>query len=103
MHVAGVFVSCMSSVPRAFMRTPNSRAALTIHAKLFTFTRVKRVHARVCTHACVKFKVSGTVRLCHYIILHILLVVLRPLYVLSDIFNYLKIGFNLLFCQIANW
>ena len=61
MHVAGVFVSCMSSVPRAFVRTPNSRAALTIHAKLFTFTRVKRVHARVCTHACVKFKVSGTV------------------------------------------
>ena len=61
MHVAGVFVSCMSSVPRAFMRTPISRAALTIHAKLFTFTRVKRVHVRVCTHACVKFKVSGTV------------------------------------------
>ena len=61
MHVAGVFVSCMSSVPRAFMRTPNSRAALTIHAKLFTFARAKRVHARVCTHACVKFKVSGTV------------------------------------------
>ena len=48
MHVEGVFVSCMSSVPRAFMRTPNSRAELTIHAKLFTFTRVKRVHARVC-------------------------------------------------------
>ena len=61
MHVAGVFVSCMSSVTRAFVRTPNSRAALTIHAKLFTFTRVKRVHAHVCTHACVKFKVSGTV------------------------------------------
>ena len=61
MHVAGVFVSCMSSVPRAFVRTPNSRAALTIHAKLFTFTCVKRVHARVHTHACVKFKVSGTV------------------------------------------
>ena len=61
MHVAGVFVSCMSSVPRAFMRTSNSRAALTIHAKLFTFTRVKHVHARVCTHTCVKFKVSGTV------------------------------------------
>ena len=61
MHVAGVFVSCMSSVPRAFMCTPNSRAALTIHAKLFTFTRVKSAHARVCTHACVKFKVSGTV------------------------------------------
>ena len=51
----------MSSVPRAFVRTPNSRAALTIHAKLFTFTRVKRVHARVHIHACVKFKVSGTV------------------------------------------
>ena len=60
-HVAGIFVSCMSSVPRAFVRTPNSRATLTIHAKLFTFTRVKRVHARVHTHACVKFKVSGTV------------------------------------------
>ena len=60
-HVAGVFALCMSSVPRAFVRTPNSLAALTIHAKLFTFTRVKRVHARVCTHACVKFKVSGTV------------------------------------------
>ena len=60
-HVAGIFVSCMSSVPRAFVRMPNSRAALTIHAKLFTFTRVKRVHARVHTHACVKFKVSGTV------------------------------------------
>ena len=57
MHVAGVFVSCMSSVPRAFVRTPNSRAALTIHAKLFTFTCIKRVHA----HVCVKFKVSGTV------------------------------------------
>ena len=55
MHVAGVFVSYMSSVPRAFMRTPNSRAALTIHAKLFTFTRVKRVHARV--HACVHTRV----------------------------------------------
>ena len=53
-HVSGIFVSCMSSVPRAFVRTPNSRAALTIHAKLFTFTRVH-------THACVKFKVSGTV------------------------------------------
>ena len=37
-HVAGIFVSCMSSVPRAFVRTPNSHAALTIHAKLFTFT-----------------------------------------------------------------
>ena len=61
-HVSGIFVSCMSSVPRAFVRTPNSRAALTIHAKLFTFTCVKRVHARVHTHACVKFKVSGTVR-----------------------------------------
>ena len=60
-HVAGIFVSCMSSVPRAFVRTPNSRAAPTIHAKLFTFTRVKRVHTRVHTHACVKFKVSGTV------------------------------------------
>ena len=60
-HVAGIFVLCMSSVPRAFVRMPNSRAALTIHAKLFTFTRVKRVHARVHTHACVKFKVSGTV------------------------------------------
>ena len=60
-HVAGIFVSCMSSVPRAFVRTPNSRATLTIHAKLFTFTRVKRVHARVHTHVCVKFKVSGTV------------------------------------------
>ena len=60
-HVAGIFVSCMSSVPRAFVRTANSRATLTIHAKLFTFTRVKRVHARVHTHACVKFKVSGTV------------------------------------------
>ena len=67
-HVAGIFVSCMSSVPRAFVRMPNSRAALTIHAKLFTFTRVKRAHtrvkrahARVHTHACVKFKVSGTV------------------------------------------
>ena len=60
-HVAGIFVSCISSVPRAFVRTPNSRATLTIHAKLFTFTRVKRVHARVHTHACVKFKVSGTV------------------------------------------
>ena len=60
-HVAGIFVSCMSSVPRAFVRTPNSRAALTIHTKLFTFTCVKRVHARVHTHACVKFKVSGTV------------------------------------------
>ena len=54
MHVAGVFVSCMSGVPRAFVRTPNSCAALMIHAKLFTFTRVH-------THACVKFKVSGTV------------------------------------------
>ena len=62
-HVAGIFVSCMSSVARAFVRTPNSRAALTIHAKLFTFTRVKRVHARVHTHACVKFKVSGTVHI----------------------------------------
>ena len=61
-HVAGIFVSCMSSVPRAFVRTPNSRATLTIHAKLFTFTRVKRVHVRVHTHVCVKFKVSGTVR-----------------------------------------
>ena len=61
MHVAGIFVSCMSSVPRAFVRTPNLRAALTIHAKLFSFTRVKRVHARVHTHGCVKFKVSGTV------------------------------------------
>ena len=60
-HVAGIFVSCMSSVPRAFVRTSNSRAVLTIYAKLFTFTRVKRVHARVHTHACVKFKVSGTV------------------------------------------
>ena len=60
-HVAGIFVSCMSSVPRAFVRMPNSRAALTTHAKLFTFTRVKRVYARVHTHACVKFKVSGTV------------------------------------------
>ena len=60
-HVAGIFVSCMSSVPRAFVRTPNSRPTLTIHAKLFSFTRVKRVHARVHTHACVKFKVSGTV------------------------------------------
>ena len=60
-HVAGIFVSCISSVPRAFMLTPNSRATLTIHTKLFTFTRVKRVHARVHTHACVKFKVSGTV------------------------------------------
>ena len=60
-HVAGIFVSCMSSVPRAFVHPPNSRAALTIHTKLFTFTRVKRVHARVHTHACVKFKVSGTV------------------------------------------
>ena len=60
-HVAGIFVSCMSSVPRAFVRTPNSRAALTIHAKLFTFTCVKRVHACVHTHACVKFKVSSTV------------------------------------------
>ena len=60
-HVAGIFVSCMSSVPRAFVRTPNSRAALTIHTKLFTFTRVKRAHARVHIHACVKFKVSGTV------------------------------------------
>ena len=47
-HVAGVFVSCMSSVTRAFMRMPNSHAALTIHAKLFTFTRVKRVYTRVC-------------------------------------------------------
>ena len=56
-HLAGIFVPCMSSVPRAFVRTPNSRAALTIHAKLFTFTRVKCVH----THVCVKFKVSGTV------------------------------------------
>ena len=55
-HVAGIFVSCMSSVPRAFVRTPNSRAALTIHAKLFIFT-----HVFVHTHACVKFKVSGTV------------------------------------------
>ena len=61
-HVAGIFVSCMSSFPRAFVRTPNSRAALTIHAKLFTFTCVKRVHVCVHTHACVKFKVSGTVR-----------------------------------------
>ena len=61
MHVAGIFVSCMSSVPRAFVRTPNSCAALMIHAKLFTFTRIKCVHARVHTHACVKFKVSGTV------------------------------------------
>ena len=60
-HVAGIFVSCMSSVPCAFVRSPNSRATLTIHAKLFTFTRVKRVHARVHTHACVKFKLSGTV------------------------------------------
>ena len=60
-HVSGIFVSCMSSVPRAFVRTPNSRAALTIHTKLFTFTRIKRVHAHVHTHACVKFKVSGTV------------------------------------------
>ena len=60
-HVAGIFVSCISNIPRAFVCTPNSRAALTIHAKLFTFTRVKRVHARVHTHACVKFKVSGTV------------------------------------------
>ena len=60
-HVAGIFVSCMSSVPHAFVRTPNSHAALTIHAKLFTFTHVTRVHARVHTHACVKFKVSGTV------------------------------------------
>ena len=59
MHVAGAFVSCMSSVPRAFVRTPNSRAALTIHAKLFTFTRVKRVHARVCTHACAHTRVSS--------------------------------------------
>ena len=63
-HVAGVFVSCISIVTHAFVRTPNSRAALTIHAKLFTFARVKRVHARVCTHACVKFKVSGTVAKC---------------------------------------
>ena len=60
-HVAGIFVSCMSSVPCVFVRTPNSRAVLTIHAKLFTFTRVRRVHARVHTHACVKFKVSSTV------------------------------------------
>ena len=60
-HVAGISVSCMSSVPRAFVRTPNSCAALTIHTKLFAITRVKRVHARVHTHACVKFKVSGTV------------------------------------------
>ena len=60
-HVASIFVSCMSSVPRAFVRTPNSRAALTIHAKLFTFTCIKCVHARVHTHTCVKFKVSGTV------------------------------------------
>ena len=60
-HIAGIFVSCMSSVPRAFVRTPNSRAALTIHAKLFTFARVKRVHTRVHTHACVKFKLSGIV------------------------------------------
>ena len=63
-HVMGIFVSCMSSVPRAFVRMPNSHATLTIHAKLFTFTRVKRVHARVHTHACVKFKVSGTVCKC---------------------------------------
>ena len=62
-HVVGIFVLCMSSVLRAFVRTPNSRAALTIHAKLFTFTRIKHVHARVHTHACVKFKVSGTVRI----------------------------------------
>ena len=55
-HVAG-----MSSIPRAFVRTPNSRVAVTIHAKLFRFTRVKRVHTRVHTHAYVKFKVSGTV------------------------------------------
>ena len=61
-HVAGIFVSCMSSVSRVFVRTPNSRAALTIHAKLFTFTRVKRVHAHMHTHVCVKFKVSGTVQ-----------------------------------------
>ena len=62
-HVTGIFVSCMSSVPRAFVRTSNSRAALTIHTKLFIFTCVKRVHAcmHVCTHAYVKFKVSGTV------------------------------------------
>ena len=60
-HVVGIFVSCMSSVQRAFVRTPNLRATLMIHAKLFTFTRVKRVHTRVHTHACVKFKVSGTV------------------------------------------
>ena len=58
-HVAGIFVSCMSSVPRAFVHMPNSRAALTIHSKLFTFTRVH-------THACVKFKVSGTVYIAQY-------------------------------------
>ena len=69
-HVAGIFVSCMSSVPRAFVRTPNSRAALTIHAKLFTFTCVKHVHARVHTHACVKFKVSGTVHRCITVRVH---------------------------------
>ena len=63
-HIAGIFVSCMSSVLRAFVRTPNSRAALTIHAKLFTFTCVKHVHAHVHTfNVCVKFKVSGTVSL----------------------------------------
>ena len=60
-HVAGIFVSCMSSVPCAFVRMPNSHAALTIHAKLFAFTCIKRVHVRVHTHVCVKFKVSGTV------------------------------------------
>ena len=60
-NVAGIFVSYMSSVPRAFVRTPNLRAELTMHAKLFTFTHVKRVHACVHTHVCVKFKVSGTV------------------------------------------
>ena len=60
-HVTGIFVSCMSSVLRAFVRTPNSHAALMIHTKLFTFTRVKHVHARVYTRVCVKFKVSGTV------------------------------------------
>ena len=77
-HVAGIFVSCMSSVLRAFVRTPNSRAVVTIHAKLFTFTRVKRVHARVHTHVCVKFKVSGTV----YIYIYVLVKALpRVLYV----------------------
>ena len=66
-HLAGIFVLCMSSLPRAVLRTPNSHAALTIHAKLFTFTRVKRMHARMHTHTCVKFKVSGTVFIITYI------------------------------------